>query len=153
MDVGVKPINSVVLATILCMQLMTGCKAPQVACDPSMVSRQIEDRTGMTMERVLPCQTRVPDSVILEDGLCEDEAVLTALSNNSAFQSTLALLGTAGGDAVQATLLTNPQFLTYFPTGAKEGQYTLYAPIESYFLRPARVKVANREYRDRKSVV
>lgn len=41
----------------------------------------------------------------------------------------------------------NPQFLVYFPTGAKEGQYTLFAPIESYLLRPTRVKVANREYR------
>jgi len=101
----------------------------------------------MTMETVAPCQTRIPATVFLDDGLSEDEAVLTALSNNSAFQSTLALLGAAGGDAVQASLLANPQFLTYFPTGAKEGQYTLYAPIESYFLRPARVKVANREYR------
>jgi len=99
------------------------------------------------METVPPCQTRVPSGVILEDGLSEDEAVLTALSNNSAFQATLAQLGAAGGDAVQASLLANPQFLTYLPSGAKEGQYTLYAPIESYLLRPARVKVANREYR------
>jgi len=101
----------------------------------------------MTMETVAPSQTRIPATVLLDDGLSEDEAVLTALSNNSAFQSTLALLGAAGGDAVQASLLVNPQFLTYFPTGAKEGQYTLYAPIESYLLRPTRVKVANREYR------
>lgn len=127
--------------------MMVGCKAPQACCDPSIVARQIACRTSMTMETVPPCQTRIPTNVLLEDGLSEDEAVLTALSNNSAFQSTLALLGAAGGDAVQATLLANPQFLTYFPSGAKEGQYTLFAPIESYLLRPARVKVASREYR------
>ena len=84
---------------------------------------------------------------MLEDGLSEDEAVQTALTNNSTFQATLALLGMAGGDAVQANLIANPQVLMYFPAGAKEGQYTLYAPIESYLLRPTRVKVANREYR------
>ena len=126
---------------------IAGCKAPIACCDPSLVSRQLACRTSMSMETVAPCQTRIPATVLLEDGLSEDEAVLTALSNNSLFQATLAQLGVAGGDAVQATLLANPQFLTYFPSGAKEGQYTLYAPIESYFLRPARVKVANREYR------
>ena len=126
---------------------LAGCKAPIACCDPSLVSRQLSCRTSMSMETVAPCQTRIPATVLLEDGLSEDEAVLTALSNNSLFQTTLAQLGVAGGDAVQATLLANPQFLTYFPSGAKEGQYTLYAPIESYLLRPARVKVANREYR------
>jgi len=136
------------IALVCCINLLSvGCRTPQPCCDPHMVSRQVACRISKTMETVPPCQTRVPSGVILEDGLSEDEAVLAALSNNSAFQATLAQLGAAGGDAVQASLLANPQFLTYFPSGAKEGQYTLYAPIESYLLRPARVKVANREYR------
>lgn len=126
--------------------LVLGCRAPAPCNDPDIVSRQLLYRTSMRPETVSPGQTRIPDSVVLEDGLDEDEAVLTALSNNSAFQATLAQLGAAGGDAVQASLLANPQFLTYLPNGAKEGQYTIYAPIESYLLRPARVKVANREY-------
>ena len=53
----------------------------------------------------------------------------------------------AGGDSIQANLIANPQVLLYFPSGVKESQYTVYAPIESYFLRPSRVKIANREYR------
>jgi len=89
----------------------------------------------------------IPSGVILEDGLDEVEAVATGLANNSMFQAALAQLGMAGGDAVQASLIANPQVLMYFPSGAKEGQYTIYAPIESYFLRPTRVKIANREYR------
>ncbi len=132
---------------LVLMLCMPGCKTPQACCDPQLVARQIACRTGATLNNVAPCQTQIPANVFIEDGLSEDEAVLTALTNNSAFQSTLAQLGMVGGDAVQATLLTNPQFLTYFPSGSKEGQYTLYAPIESYFLRPARVKAANREYR------
>jgi len=143
MDVYLRSLN-VILALVPWM--VVGCKTPTACNDPTLVSRQIACRTAIAMETVPPCQTRIPASVELEDGLSEDEAILTALSNNSAFQATLAQLGAAGGDVVQATLLANPQFLTYFPSGGKEGQYTLYAPIESYLLRPARVKVANREY-------
>ena len=99
------------------------------------------------MEKSPPCIEQIPAGVVLEDGLEESEAVATGLANNSTFQAALAQLGMAGGDAVQASLIANPQVLIYFPSGAKEGQYTLYAPIESYFMRPTRVKVANREYR------
>jgi cobalt-zinc-cadmium efflux system outer membrane protein len=125
-----------------------GCQSHQVCCDPGLVSRQLQCRTGFSPQTVAPCRQVIPAGVELEDGLSEDEAVYTALTNNSAFQATVAQLGMAGGDAVQASLLANPQFLIYFPAGAfKQGQYTLYAPIESFLLRPARVKVANREYR------
>ena len=124
-----------------------GCHAPQVLCDPGLVKRQLMCRLGVATETVAPCQEIIPAGVVLDDGISEGEAVTTALSNNSAFQATLATLGAAGGDAVQANLIANPQLLVYFPTSTKEGQYTLYAPIESYFLRPMRVKVANREYR------
>tara|TARA_R110002072_G_scaffold303004_1_gene491218 strand:- start:16027 stop:17565 length:1539 start_codon:yes stop_codon:yes gene_type:complete len=126
---------------------VAGCKSPQPCCDPRLPTRELACRTGVAMQSTPPCQQVIPAGVVLEDGLSEDEAVLIALSNNSAFQATLAQLGMAHGDAVQANLLMNPQFLVYFPTGTKEGQYTLFAPIESYLLRPTRVKVANREYR------
>lgn len=132
---------------ILLILSLAGCHAPQVLCDPGLVKRQLMCRMGVATEPVASCQQIIPAGVVLEDGISEGEAVTTALSNNSAFQATLATLGAAGGDAVQANLIANPQLLIYFPTSAKEGQYTLYAPIESYFLRPMRVKVANREYR------
>ncbi len=124
-----------------------GCKSPQPCCDANLPSRELSWRSGATPERVPPCRQVIPAGVVLEDGLSEDEAVLIALSNNSAFQATLAQLGMAHGDALQASLLANPNYLIYFPTAAKQGQYTLYAPIESYLLRPVRVKAANREYR------
>lgn len=136
-------------ATLLIVStvLSLGCKSPLPCCDPHMVSREMLWRTENTVHPAAPCQEIIPDGVSLEDGFSEDEAVKTALTNNSAFQAALTQLGMAGGDAVQANLIANPQLLIYFPTGAKEGQYTLFAPIESYLLRPTRVKVANREYR------
>ncbi len=127
--------------------VLTGCHTPKVSCDPRLVSNELQCRTGIVPETTKPCSQVIPAGVNLADGLSEDEAVQTALTNNSAFQSTLAQLGMARGDAVQANLIENPQLLIYFPNGAKEGQYTLFTPIISFLLRPARVKVANREYR------
>ena len=136
-------------ALVSCVVLVIhlGCKAPQVCCNPCYVSNEIECRTSVDVAKVPPCSEVLPAGVILEDGLDEAEAVATGLANNSLFQAALAQLGMAGGDSVQANLIANPQVLMFFPSGAKEGQTTIYAPIESYFLRPARVKVANREYR------
>lgn len=136
-------------ASVSCVVLVIhlGCKAPQVCCNPCYVSNEIECRTSVDVAKVPPCSEVLPAGVILEDGLDEAEAVATGLANNSLFQAALAQLGMAGGDSVQANLIANPQVLMFFPSGAKEGQTTIYAPIESYFLRPTRVKVANREYR------
>ncbi len=137
------------LAKTSCLLLVVaaGCKAPAVCCNPRYVSNEILCRTSAAVVKVQPCLEILPPGVTLEDGLDESEAVATGLANNSLFQAALAQLGMAGGDTVQANLIANPQVLIFFPSGAKEGQYTLYAPIESYFLRPTRVKVANREYR------
>ncbi|MEZ6063019.1 MAG: TolC family protein [Planctomycetaceae bacterium] len=127
--------------------LAAGCRSDGPCCDPGLLSRELSWRIGSAPQPVAPSRQVIPPGVVVEDGLSEDEAIRTALTNNSAFQAAQAQLQMAGGDAVQADLIANPQLLVYFPTAAKEGQYTLYAPIESYFLRPARVKVANREYR------
>jgi len=129
------------------LTIVLGCHAPQVCFNPRYVTSQIFCRTAVDIEMVQPCQEVIPAGVVFEDGLDEVEAVATGLANNSNFQAALAQLGMAGGDSVQANLIANPQVVLYFPSGAKEGQYTIYAPIESYFMRPTRVKVANREYR------
>ncbi|QDV84872.1 TolC family protein [Planctomycetes bacterium TBK1r] len=142
-----QPKTSQWMNLLVVMMVSAGCKSPLPCCDPTLVSREMSWRAGAGVETLPPGQEHIPESVDLQDGLSEDEAVATALTNNSAFQATLTQLGMAHGDAVGANLIANPQLLIYFPTGAKEGQYTLFAPIESYLLRPARVKVANREYR------
>ncbi len=99
------------------------------AATPGMVPDDIQARTGFPMTPIPPSCQVIPPGVFLEDGLSEDGAVNTALTNNSAFQATLAQLGMARGDAVQAKLIANPQLLVCFPAKLKEGQYTLYSPI------------------------
>ncbi len=134
------------IATLLIIGTV-GCKSTSICCNPRHVSEELQRRTQVLVEKAPACHEIIPAGVHFEDGIDESEAVATGLANNSLFQATLAQLGMAAGDAVQSNLIANPQVLLYFPSGAKEGQYTLFAPIESYFLRPARVKVANREYR------
>lgn len=139
--------NPVALILSVIVLASAGCHAPQPCCDLGLVRRELACRIGVQPNHTAPCQEIIPAGVVLEDGLSEDEAVHTALTNNSLFQATVAQLGMAAGDAKQASLIANPQFLVYFPAGLKEGQYTLYQSIESYLLRPARIKVANREFR------
>ncbi len=134
------------LAAIALLSL-AGCQHARPLCDLDLPHRELVSRTGYEVEKVPPCQEILPASVTLDDGITEAEAVETALANNSSFQATLAQLGMACGDSIQAGLIANPQVLIYFPTSLKQGQYTLFAPIESYLLRPARVKAANGEYR------
>ncbi|MEZ6080991.1 MAG: hypothetical protein R3C56_36570 [Pirellulaceae bacterium] len=73
--------------------LLAGCHGPHVCCDPSFVSKQLQCRIGIQPEVVAPCRQVIPAGVVLEDGLSEDEAVQTALTNNSTFQATLAAAG------------------------------------------------------------
>jgi len=125
---------------------LTGCCNPPLCLDRHYVRDRIANSIGILPQEIPPCREVIPANVALDDGLSEFEAVDIALANNSAFQASLAQLGMAGGDAIQASLIANPQLLVYFPTGAKEGQATLYAPIESYLLRPTRMRIANRDY-------
>jgi cobalt-zinc-cadmium efflux system outer membrane protein len=88
----------------------------------------------------------LPPSVTLTDFVNEDEAISIALANNATFRATLMQLDMAEGDVVQAGLLTNPNLQTFIPVGVKQWEWTLYAPLETFVLRPYRVAVANRDY-------
>lgn len=97
----------------------------------------------------------IPDSgcrdIVLPAGLGEDQrlslddAILSALSNNDAFQATLAQMGMAEGDFLQSSLLTNPNFSTMIPVGVKQWEWTLFVPIEAFLLRPERMNLADNE--------
>ncbi|MCA8990240.1 MAG: hypothetical protein KDA78_21510, partial [Planctomycetaceae bacterium] len=94
-----------------------------------------------------PGEISFPPCVVLEDGLTEEEAIAMALWNNRDFLSTLANLGIARGDLVQAGLLTNPQLnLLFPPMGTKQLEWTLYMPIEAIILRKHRVEIAERDF-------
>ncbi len=105
-------------------------------------------RTSHEINRRPPGQFIMPPDATFEDGLSEDEAIATALSNNATFQSTLTQLGMAHGDLVQAGLLQNPLLSTFLPVGVKQWEWTLYMPMEAFVLRPHKLKIANSDYQN-----
>ncbi len=135
-------------ACALSVCIVSGCSSRALSFDPQLIRRGLWKHAQRELPDGPPPHHEIlPDGVVLDDGLDEEEAIRTGLANNSLFQATVAQLGMAGGDVVQANLLSNPQMLIYFPVGGKQGQYTLYAPIEAFLLRPMRVAAANGEYR------
>jgi outer membrane protein, heavy metal efflux system len=83
-----------------------------------------------------------PPGIEGRDRLSEDEAVAVALWNNAAFQESLANLGFQRADLLLAGQLGNPSFVTLFPAGPKQFQFTALLPVEAFWLRPRRVAVA-----------
>jgi cobalt-zinc-cadmium efflux system outer membrane protein len=80
--------------------------------------------------------------VVVEDGLTVDEAVAIALWKSPAFQMTLADLGLARADLVEAGLLRNPVLSLLFPWGPKQLEWTLQFPFDALWQRPHRVAAA-----------
>jgi cobalt-zinc-cadmium efflux system outer membrane protein len=114
--------------------------------DPSPVSANIAARFGQSLgPTACPRQIYYPYGISLETELTEELAVLIALWNNALFLETLADLGIAQGDLVQAGLLPNPEFVYWFPMSEKPFKYLVDFPLEALWLRPIRVAAAGRE--------
>lgn len=114
--------------------------------DPSPVSASLATRFGQGLGPTnCPRQIVYPYGISLETQLTEELAVLIALWNNALFLETLADLGIAQGDLVQAGLLPNPELVYYFPISEKPFKYLVDFPIEALWLRPIRVAAAGRE--------
>ena len=84
----------------------------------------------------------LPPDVAVDDGLTSEEAVAIALWNSPSFQATLADLGIARADLVEAGLLRNPVFSLLFPVGPKQLEWTLQFPFDVIWQRPKRVAAA-----------
>ena len=112
----------------------------------SNVKREIGSRVGTGVSN-----NRQPGDVTSPFGphsdlpLALDSAIQTALQNNDAFHATLAQIGMADGDRIQAGLLTNPNVTTMIPVGVKQWEWTLYVPIEAFLLRPVRMAIAEKD--------
>jgi cobalt-zinc-cadmium efflux system outer membrane protein len=94
--------------------------------------------TGIRLEGAAP----LPPDASIEDGLTPPEAVSIALWNSPSFQATLADLGIARADLVEAGLLRNPVFSLLFPVGPKQLEWTLQLPFDAIWQRPRRVAAA-----------
>ena len=84
----------------------------------------------------------MPPDAQIQDGLTSQEAVAIALWNSPSFQATLADLGIARADLVEAGLLRNPVFSLLFPVGPKQLEWTLQFPFDALWQRPRRVAAA-----------
>lgn len=135
----------IVLLGMALLGLLPGCAHP-CACNRATVSSKIAERTAFNLgPRVGGGAIVLPNGASLADGLTEEEAILIALWNNAAFQEVLADLGIARGDLVQAGLLPNPEVIYFFNVPDKPFKYAFELPIEAFWLRPIRMRAAERE--------
>ncbi|MCB9682191.1 MAG: TolC family protein [Alphaproteobacteria bacterium] len=133
------PIVRVLLAAALALQGCVGRHAVQ----REDVALALASRTGHPL-RDAPGAAELPDGVDLGDGLDADEAVALALWNDPAFEVTLAQLGYARADLVEAGLLKNPTLSLLFPLGPRQWQAALSLPVDALWILPKRVEAARR---------
>ena len=126
---------------VLLAALALGCAA-RSPHDRASISDSLGDRTGHALRPSAGTGEALPAGVDLTDGLSEDEAVAVALWNNAELEATLAELGMARADLVEAGLIRNPVFSLLFPLGPKQLEFTLTWPLESLWQRPKRVAAA-----------
>lgn len=133
-----------------CLALITfsGCRTARSPVDRGPIDREMQVRMAESVAtKSRPGEIAIPPHVNLADGLTEDEAIALALWNNRDFLATLANLGIARGDLVQAGLLTNPQLnLLFPPIGTKQLEWTLFVPIDAIILRKQRQEIAERDF-------
>jgi cobalt-zinc-cadmium efflux system outer membrane protein len=122
-----------------------GCTVIPCA-DSDCVAARVALRTGHSLGPAeCPGGFVLPNGASFDDGLTEDEAVLIALWNNAAFRATLTELDVAHAELVQAGVLPNPEVLYFFSAPDKPYKYAFELPLEALWLRPLRIKAAQRE--------
>lgn len=118
----------------------TGCATMNGAPTTGDLDALIRARTaaGLRLDSTQP----LPPDVDLGDGITQEEAVAVALWNSPSFQATLADLGVARADLLDAGLLRNPILSLLFPLGPKQLEFTLQFPVDALVQRPIRVATA-----------
>jgi cobalt-zinc-cadmium efflux system outer membrane protein len=117
------------------------CAACAPRSTPIDLNAAVTERTGHGLKP--QDGPPLPPAVALEDGLTSDEAVAIALWNSPSFQLTLADLGLARADLVEAGLLRNPVLSLLFPWGPKQLEWTVQFPFDALWQRPHRVAAAS----------
>lgn len=109
------------------------------------VATDVRARSGYTFDpaRRPEDAPRVPEGVVVEDGLTADEAVAIALWNSPSLRADLVRLHVAEAELSGAKRLANPTLRFLFPAGAVPLALLLTWPLESVVMVPRRVKLAN----------
>ena len=137
-----KSLRPICLTICLCLFAI-----PQMAqSQTGSVSKQVEARIGHGLNPATkPGGFALPEGVVLEDGLSEDEAVAIALWNNPSFQAELAALGLARADVIEAGQLRNPSLTLIFPFSVRVLEAVALWPFDALWQRPHRIAAAKLE--------
>ena len=110
------------------------------------VSANLEQRTGYTVgASAASSQVILPPGLEQGQPLTEEQLVLLALWNNPLFQELLVELQLTRADLIQAGLLPNPEIVYIFSAPDKPFKYLVDFPLETLWLRPVRIRAAERE--------
>ncbi|NQV28947.1 MAG: TolC family protein [Rhodopirellula sp.] len=137
---GNRPGSFAILAVLT---LLAGCHSAELCDQRTIVSGEITSRFGAEIgtERE-PGEAVIPPDVSTDDGLTAEEAISTALWNNAAYQAMLAQLGVTNAQLLNAGLISDPQFMLYFPVDPKVIETFGYQAVDALWLQPIRVRAA-----------
>lgn len=145
-QISVTHFNHLCVAVLFVGQLFfAGCSATRFAPGRAQVDSELQARFARGLGPTDVHDPQIPADVVLDDGVNPDEAVAVALWNNPAFNATLARLGMARGDLLQAGLLRNPQFQLFLPGGTKQLEWALFLPLDAMLLREKRLDFSQQE--------
>ncbi len=137
-----KQIFVVVFFVLLLFSIVAG----GFAQNRSRIDMDIEQRIGYGLRspEAIPRarEFSLPPGVSLEEALSEQDAVAIAMWNNAELEATLAELGLARADLVEAGLLVNPDLQILLGLGTKPFELLLSLPIQALWQRPRRVAAA-----------
>ncbi len=136
---SIRPVAQV-LSRITLLTLM-GCATTVDRYGDDVLADQLRATTGFGI-RVGDDEDPLPPDIDLADGVEESEAIAIALWNNQTFREALSQLGLRRADLAVAGLIQNPMLSLFFPLGPKQLEFTVFFPIESLLLRPARIEAA-----------
>ncbi len=124
---------------VVALAWLSACVGGPNPADISQVSEALSDRVGAGLG---PGDDSWPDTVVLGDGVTEDEAVAVALWRSPEFQEAICALGLARAELMRAEIIPNPVLSLLFPIGPKQLEYTLKWPVDVLWLRPKRIAAA-----------
>lgn len=135
-----RPLSRYLLAT-LAVATSAACASIGAVPDRQSLDDAIRTRAGHGLSA--NDGTSLPPGVSIEADLTPDDAVAVALWNSPSFQATLADLGVARADLIEAGLLRNPILSLLLPVGPRQLEYVLQFPAEALWQRPRRVAAAS----------
>ena len=143
----VAPMPGRFLAMFLLIGVMvagSGCRTVDVQSGDADVSSELSSRFGeeLPSTEIAPGEALLPPGVSTADGITANEAVGIALWNNAAYRELLAQLGISNAQLFDACLISDPQFVIFFPLGPKQLEFTLYQAVDALWLRAVRVRAA-----------